>query len=174
MDSTDQECGEKQCRHRPESPEQVWVLAWVVVRGMSEVSRKSPRGARVALLTRLNHVRAAQTRARICHRQNVMRAMAIVALRRLGIPESRDLPMEGIEVGAGKLLVAAAARLHDSKPETHLIYTANGMSGMAVIANWQGFGGFRDQGRVHAFFELIADSGMADAASSGHVLGVHG
>src|ERR1039457_7165821 len=77
--------------HGPERHEQERVLLRIVVRGVRQVSGELAVRAGMALRAGFDDVVAAQMGARVVHRQNVVRAMAIVALGGLQIAQLRNL-----------------------------------------------------------------------------------
>ena len=111
--------------HAPEGPEEEWILLRVVVRGMRQVAGKTAGGVGMALLAGLDHVGAAQVRARIGHGHDVMRAVAVEALGGFGVTEARDLAVIGLEVSLGNFAVALAAGVHDVQLEAGLIGAAD-------------------------------------------------
>ena len=164
MCSADGEGHHQQAGHCPEDPEEEGVLAGVVVGRVRQVPGEAPRGARMALLARGHHVVATQVRARVGDRQDVVRTVAVVALRRLGVAEARDLAVIGLEVRLGDRLVAAAALAHDAELEALRVGAADGVRGVAVIAHRQLLVGLCDARRVHAALELLVDAGVTGAA----------
>src|SRR5450755_610935 len=98
--------------------------------------------------------------------------MAVIALGRFGVPELRDLPVIGFKIGLGNLLVAAPACSHHVQPETVLIGAVDGMSGMAIIANWKWLAEAAHALGMDAVLELVLDAVVAPAARVRHVVGV--
>ena len=107
------------------------------MRGVRQVTGETPRCARVALLARLNDVVVAEVRAGIGNGQDVVRAVAIVALRRFRVPELRDFSVVRVEVRLGDLLVAASALRHDLELESLRVGAANLVRGVVVVAHGQ-------------------------------------
>ncbi len=104
--------------HAPERPEQPRVALGVVVRGVRQVAGESPVRARVALPAGRDDVapaeRARRDRSR---REDVVRAVAVVALGRALGAQARDLAVERVEERLACCLVAAAALLHHARAE---------------------------------------------------------
>ncbi len=119
-----------------------------------------------------HHVGAAQVRAWIGDLLDVVRAVAVIALRGLGIAQLGNLAVIGVEVGFGNLLVAAAAGVHDVELELVLVGAANGVRGVAVVANRQGLVRLGHRGGMDALHELLLDAVVASAARRRHVLGI--
>ena len=66
--------------------------------------------------------------------QDVVRAVAVVALGGLRVAELRHLAVVRVEVGLGDLLVAAAALGHDRQLEALLVRPADRVRAVAVVA----------------------------------------
>src|SRR5208282_974455 len=111
-------------------------------------------------------------RAWISDRKNIVRSMAVVALCRFRVPELRDLPVIGIKIGLGNLLVAASTCRHHGQPETVLIGTVDGMSGVAIVANRKRLAIPAHTLGMDAVLELLLDAVVAPAARVRHIVGV--
>ena len=71
--------------------------------------------------------------------------MAVKALGCLGVTESRDLAVVGLEVALGDLVMAAAAGGHDAQLEAGLIRALDGMRGVTGAADGQFLAGLGGQ-----------------------------
>src|SRR5512146_1721156 len=117
MYAADHERPDQQPRHTPERPEKQWIFFWIMVRSVREVPGKAARGPFVALLAGLYDILSAQVRTGIGYRENIVRPMAVVTLRRFSVAELRDFAVIRVEVGLCNLLVTAAALRHDRQFE---------------------------------------------------------
>src|SRR5208283_24106 len=108
-------------------------------------------------------------RAWIGYRKHVVSSMAVVALCRFRVPQSRNLPMIGIKISFGDLRVAASARVHDVQPEAGFIGAPNGVRGVAVAANRKFLGGSAYPLGMNAVLKLLFDAVMAPAACGRHI-----
>src|ERR1700687_55896 len=141
VSSTHHERHQKQRGHAPEGVEKERVLSRVVVRGVGQVSSEAPGRAGMALPAGGRYVCPAEVRAWIRHRQHVVRSMAVIALCRFRVSKLRALPVIGIKISLGNLLVTASASSHHVQPEAVLIRAMDGMSGVAIVANWNWLSG---------------------------------
>src|SRR5271165_2607596 len=99
--------------------------------------------------------------------------MAVIALGRLRVSETRDLAVIGFKIGRGNLLVAASAGAHYVQPEGILIGAMDGMSGVAIVADRKRLAVSAHLLGMDAVFELLLDTVVTLAASRRHVVGVH-
>src|SRR5271157_475937 len=164
MSATDHERHQEQRGHAPEGVEQERVLFRVVVGSVRQVSGEAPGCARMALLAGGGHVCPAEVRAWIGYRQHVVSAMAVIALCRFRVPKFRDLPVIGLKIGLGNLLVAASACSHHVQPEAVLIRAVDGMSGMAIVAHGKWLAEPAHSLGMDAVLELLLDAVVAPAA----------
>src|ERR1035438_4573949 len=158
MDAAHSKGADQQRRHSPERVVQEGKLLGIVMGGVGEISGEAPGRIRVALLAGGNHVGAAQVRPRIGDLLDVVGAVAVIALGGLGVSEFGNFPVVGIEIGLGNLSVAAPAGGHDVELESVLVGAADGMSGMAVVANRQRFICLGYGGGMDALDELLFDA----------------
>src|SRR5512146_1839392 len=109
MNSADHECSYQKGGHAPEGIEQEGVLLGIVVGRVREVPGEAARGSRVALAACGHHVSAAEMGARIGDLRDIVSAVAVVTLGRLGVPQPRNLAVVSIEICLRNFGVAAAA-----------------------------------------------------------------
>ena len=131
------------------------------MRGVSQVTGEAAGGAGVALSARGRHVRAAQVRARIRNREDIMGPVTVIAFCRLGVAKPRDLAVVRVEIGFSDLLVAPPALVHNVEPKASLIGATNGMSSVTVAADGQLFAGFGHLPGVNAVVELLFNTVVA-------------
>ena len=81
--------------------------------------------------------------------------------------------MIGLKIGLGNLFVTASACGHHIQAERVLVRAVNGMSGVAIIADWKRLAVSADLLGMDAVLELLLDAVMALAARVGHVIRVH-
>src|ERR1039457_1555211 len=112
-------------------------------------------------------------RPRIGNLLDVVSAVAVIALRGLGVTEFGNFPVIGIEIGLGNLCVATPASGHDVELESILVGAADGVGGVAVGANRQRFIGLGYRGGMHALNKLLFDAMVAVTAGGGQVLRIH-
>src|SRR5574341_2401867 len=170
--AADHERGHEQAGHAPKGPEQPRVLLRVVVRGVAQVAGEAAARARVALLTGRDDVLAREVRARVGDTLDVVSAVAVVALGRLGVAELAHLAVVGVEVGLRDLDVAAAALLHDVQLEAIGVGARDRVRAVAVVADRQLLVGLALERMVDALLELLLDPVVATAAGLRHVRAV--
>ena len=115
----------------------------VVVRRVAQVAGEAARRARVALLAGLDHVLAREVRARVGHRQDVVRAVAVVALGGLRVAELARPCRGRCRSRSSRSPVAAAALLHDVELEALGVGAADRVRAVAVVADRQLLVGLR-------------------------------
>src|SRR6266702_1723049 len=169
----DREGADQQRRHAPKGHKQVGILLWIMMRGVCQVSRKTAARAGMALLTGLHHVLPAQMRVRIIHIQNVVCAMTVVALGRLGVSQLRDLSVISLEVALRHIFVTAATTAHDLQPEDVAIRSNNGMRGVTIATDRQLLVCLRHRRRVHAVRKLHLYPAMALTTGAAQILRIY-
>ena len=103
MRAGDHQRADQQGGHAPEGDEQERILLRIVVGGVGQIAGELAVGAGMALAAGGDDVVPAQMRARIVDRQNVVRAMTVVTLGGLQVPQFGDFAMERLEVRLGDL-----------------------------------------------------------------------
>src|SRR5208337_2840113 len=172
MNAADHERSHQQAGHSPEGVEDERILFGVVVGGVRQVTGKAPVRTLVALAAGGRHVGPAEVRARIRHLKDVMGSMAVVALGGFGIAKFRDLPVIGIKISLGDVLVAASAGGHHIQPETVLIGAVDGVSGVAIVANWKWLAVAADAFGMDAVLKLLLNAVVTLSTGVGNVVGI--
>jgi hypothetical protein len=111
-------------------------------------------------------------RTGIGYREDVVRAVAIVAFCSLRVPELRNLPVIGVEVCVSDLAMTASALIHDVELETLFVCSTDCVGGVTIIADRQFLVAFGNEPRMNARFKLIFNAVMALAARRREVLGI--
>lgn len=173
MKATNHEGDHEQTCHRPKCVVEPRILVGIMVRGMREVAGELAVCPGVTLLTRLDNVVSMKMGSGICHRQDVMSTVAIIAFGGLRVPQLRDLAMVSIEVGFRNSLMAPAALLHDVKFESVLIRARNGMCRMAIAAHRGPMLCRVGHRCMNACDKLLLDPVVTAAACRGNVLSVY-
>ena len=174
VDAGDHERADQQRGHEPERVEQDRVLVPVVMRRVRQIAGELPMRAGMALPAGLDDVLARQMRGRVVRRQDVVRAMAVVALGGGGEAELRHLAVERLEVALRDVLVTAAALVEDGELEALAVRARDLVRGVAVGAMRQRLVAFVDQRRVDARSELLVDAVVTLRAGRSDVVRVDG
>jgi hypothetical protein len=124
----------------------------------------------MALAAGGDDVGPAQVGSAVGCRQDVVRAVAVIALRRAGRPQTGHLAVEGVEESPGFLLVAPAALVHHPEPETGSVDPADRVGRMTILAGGQFLVGVTVSGPVDAGLADLLDAVVAGSAGVGHVV----
>lgn len=128
----------------------------------------------MTLLARPNDILAAEVRTRIRNSKNIMRSVAIVTLRRLGVAQLGNFAVVCVEVRLGDRFVASTTLHHYLQLKPGRINPADRVGRMAIAAHWQWFVRLSDLLRMDARFKLLLDSMVTSSARLGHIARVHG
>ena len=143
-----------------------------MVGGVGQIAGEAPVRTGMTLPTGGHDVLPGKVRFRIPGRQDIMRAVAVVAFRRRRIAELGDFAVEGIKVTFGHVLMAAAALVDDSQFEPLFIRAGDGVRAVAVVAEGQGLVRFGLPGKMDAFGKLLVNSVVALGAGFGDMLAI--
>jgi len=113
MEPEEEERTDEQPGHAPERKEQQGVFFRVMVCGVGQIAREAPMASRVALRARGDNVVPADMGPRVRYGQDIVAAMAIIALGGGSLAELGNLPMIRFEIRRGHLSVAFSAGLEN-------------------------------------------------------------
>ena len=99
----DHQRADQQRGHAPEGDEEERILLGIVVGGVSQIAGELAVRTGMALAAGGDDVVAAEMRARIVDRQNVVRAVTVVAFSGLQVTQLGDLAVERLEIRRGDL-----------------------------------------------------------------------
>ncbi len=173
MHSAEEERTDQQRRHTPECPEQERIFLRIMVSRMGQISCKATRRSRMAFLARPDNILTTEVRTRIRNREDIVRAMAIIALCRLGISKLRHLAVISVEVSLRDRFVTAAALSHNFKLKAGRIDPPDRMCRMAIAANRQWFVCLSDFLCVDARFKLLFNTMVTASARLRDIARIH-
>ena len=107
--------------HSPEGPEQPGIAIAVMMCRVGQVAGKLTVRTIVALAAGFDDVVPAERRTGLRRRQDVVDAVAVVALGDAFAAQSRNLAVKRVEEGFGLVLVTPAALLHYLGTEARLV-----------------------------------------------------
>ena len=103
-----------------------------------------------------------------------MCAVTIVALRRTGRTEFRNLAMEGLEVRFSHFHVTFTTLVQDAFPEVVAVDPIDCVRKVTAVADWKFLVGIGHQWTVHAVLEGLVDPQMTLAASCSNIPRIDG
>lgn len=161
MHAADHKCEDQKSGHAPECPEEIRILAGIVMGSMREITGEPAGRPWMALLTCVHNICVAQARAWIPYLEDVVSTVAVVTLCRFRISQLRYFAMIGVEVRLCNFLMTSPALLHDLQLETLIVRPPNRMRRVTIVTHWESFVRFPNPEDVDALPELFFNPMMA-------------
>jgi hypothetical protein len=161
MYTANHERTDQQRRHTPECPEEKWIFCRVVMGCVCKVAGEPPCCTFMTLLAGGHNIFVAEMGLWISNGENIVSAMAIVALGSLRVAQLGDFAVVCIEVRFGNVLVAPPAFRHDVQFESGFVGTADRVRTMTITADGKGLVGLSYFNVMDTLLKLFLDTVMA-------------